>query len=211
MRAVELVVRHDVVREHGRSERAADARDLLPDLSAPQNADNRGGKLTSSRLPPDAFANLTRERHQLSRERNHHQNRELGDGLPVHARSPSNRDAMPPRRVEIDRVEPDAVLAHHAHLGHRAEDRRVERLESGDGFLVAAEEVDQLAARQDAIGEIEPRAGIPLQELGAQRRVARKRARGHGNRHVAAMIRAASRRIRIRPPRFALKAGTSLG
>src|SRR5919197_2086054 len=94
---VEMVVRHDVVREHGRSERAANARDLLTDVAAPHDAHGRGGELTPDRLPPNTLADLTRKRHELSRERDHHRDRKLGDGLTIDARRPPDRDAMSPR------------------------------------------------------------------------------------------------------------------
>jgi hypothetical protein len=53
---------------------------------------------------------------------------------------------MAPRRVEVDHIEADAVLAHQLQLRQRREDRLVQDLESGDRLAVTAKELHQRRA-----------------------------------------------------------------
>src|SRR5713101_4279889 len=91
-----------------------------------------------------------RERKDAPTERDHQADCQLRDGLAIHSWRPPDCDAVSACGVEIDHVQPDAVLAHKPQLGHRLEHARVEHLEAGDGLLMPAQEVDQVAAGERA-------------------------------------------------------------
>src|SRR4051794_39304132 len=128
---IEDIVRTDVVSENRRAERARDARDLLADVAAANDADGRGGDLPAAAMLPTAGREILSERHDASAERDHEADRELGDRLTVDAWRPPNNHPKPPRRVEIDHVEADAVLADDAQAGQRTEYRFVEDVQTG--------------------------------------------------------------------------------
>src|SRR5437667_112898 len=93
------------------------------------------------------------------------------------SRNPSRAAAVrtvPPRRVEVDRVDTDAVFADDVEIGQRGEDRRVQRLEASDRLRAAPKKRDERAAIEWPARVVEDRAGIPLEQLGAQRRMSGK-------------------------------------
>src|SRR5262245_41143207 len=185
MRAIELVVRTDVVRHHRCAERTTEKRDLLTDLTASDNPDDRGGQLTSAWLTPSTVAHVDGEWDDLARESDHEGNRQFGHRLAIHTRGPADADAVPARRVEIDHVEADAVLADKAQLGYRHEHTLLESIQSGDRLFVAAQKLDELIAFEHAAGRIPSDGRVACGQLVPQPRVARKGLRRHRDRNRA--------------------------
>src|SRR6516162_9011022 len=135
--------------DHRRAERSGDARDLLSDMAAADDADGGRRNLAAASMPPFAAGEFARERNDASTEGDHETDRQLRDGLPVDTWRPSNRDAVTARRAEIDHVEPDAVLADDAEVRQRAEYVGVEHVEARDRMAVSAEEVHEGVAGQN--------------------------------------------------------------
>ncbi len=166
--SIEFVVRPDVVREDVGAECAAEARDLLADMTAAENADGRRRELAPDRLVPLPLTDAERERHDPAAQGDHQAQRQLGDRLPVDAGCPPDADAVAPRGVDVDHVEAHAVLADDAQVGHGTKQTFIECLESGDRLGVAEEEVDERGACGRMAGLVEPHAWVSLDQFGAQ-------------------------------------------
>ncbi len=86
---------------------------------------------------------------------------------------------MPRRanRLDVNRVEADAVLADDLELRHLRQDFIVDTLEADDGAVVAAEERDELGAADHLWRFGERHLRVFRRQLGAERRVSRERSR----------------------------------
>ena len=92
---------------------------------------------TSFRHSPPRSATLD-FRHAVH-ERDRKCQRELGHRAAIDAAGPSQLDAAPRDRVDVDAVEADAVLADDLQFRQLREDRLVDALEADDRAIVAAQ------------------------------------------------------------------------
>ena len=181
--AIEIVVVPDVVRDDARAKRAAEARDLLADVAAADDADGGRGNLPPAGDDASAGGEIARERHHAAAERDHETDRELGDRLPIDAWRPPHRDAVTPRGIEIDHVETDAVLADEAQLRQRAQTRA----SSSTSRPVIARLCPRRNSHERVAGQdrrprvVEARARISLEQLLPEDRVSRERSGGDGD------------------------------
>jgi hypothetical protein len=132
--------------------------------------------LTAARVRPAACFDRLRQRHEAAAQRDHERDRQLGDGLAVHAGRPPQGDTIPARGRQIDHVEADAVLADDAQLRDRREDRGVQDLQAGDRALVSTQQRDEVVvAHQGQPGFVEGDMWVTSQELAPQRWILRER------------------------------------
>jgi hypothetical protein len=107
--------------------------------------------------------------------------RQLGDRSAVDAGGPSQLDAAPRYRRNVDGVEPDAVLADHFQFGQLLEDAIVDALEADDRAIVTTQERDQRIAVEPVRRVHERDIRVLCLQLGAKRRVPRKRSGRNGD------------------------------
>ena len=82
-------------------------------------------------------------------QRDRERQRQLRHRSAIDAAGPASLTPRLRDRVDVDAVEPDAVLADHLQLRHLRQHRLVDALEPDDRAIVAAQQRDQIVAVED--------------------------------------------------------------